>query len=159
MSGTLLLLLRLAMAAALYAFLAWALITLWRELRQQEGLTAVEGVPPIQMVLQTIEGPIPYQFAVSEVLIGRDRGSDCYLEDLTVSGRHARLSYHNSQWWVEDLGSTNGTYLNDDRVDMPVVLTSGDELRIGQMRFMVHIDGEKNMPGEVEKPGFPAPRL
>jgi pSer/pThr/pTyr-binding forkhead associated (FHA) protein len=63
----------------------------------------------------------------------------CFGDD-TVSARHARLSYHHNQWWVEDLQSRNGTYLNDERVSVPTVIVSGDELRYGQVATLIEID-------------------
>jgi pSer/pThr/pTyr-binding forkhead associated (FHA) protein len=57
------------------------------------------------------------------------------LDDPTVSNTHARLSYHHGQWWLEDLRSTNGTFLNDEAVASPLVVTDGDVVRCGQVQF------------------------
>ena len=66
------------------------------------------------------------------VVIGR--GSDCQikLDDDYSSTRHARIFSSESQWWVEDLGSTNGTYLNGQRVTRPVPAEIGGSIRIGR---------------------------
>jgi pSer/pThr/pTyr-binding forkhead associated (FHA) protein len=72
-------------------------------------------------------------------MVGRDPACDLILADKTVSGQHARLSYQMTQWWVEDLQSTNGSRLNQQAVSSPVVLTSGDELCFGQLVFQVQI--------------------
>jgi pSer/pThr/pTyr-binding forkhead associated (FHA) protein len=71
------------------------------------------------------------------VIIGREAVCDCRLDDPTVSNRHARLSYHHSQWWVEDLRSRNGTFLNGEPVQEPVVIIGGDNLRCGQVSIDV----------------------
>jgi pSer/pThr/pTyr-binding forkhead associated (FHA) protein len=52
-----------------------------------------------------------------------------------ASSRHARLYHHGGQYWLEDLQSTNGTFLNDKPVDMPIVLAKGDLVRIGSVTF------------------------
>ena len=72
--------------------------------------------------------------------MGRDPASDLYIEDKTISARHAKLSYHHGQWWVEDLRSTNGTFLNDEPVQEPLVLASGDRLRFGQVQWQVQAE-------------------
>jgi pSer/pThr/pTyr-binding forkhead associated (FHA) protein len=66
------------------------------------------------------------------VIIGR--GSDCQikLDDDYSSTRHARLFLSDGQWWVEDLGSTNGTYLNGQRMTRPVAAEIGGSIRIGR---------------------------
>ena len=78
-------------------------------------------------------------FSSYEVLIGRDLACDLRLEDKTISARHARLSYRHNQWWVEDLKSTNGTFLNEEPVNTMTVLVSGDEIRVGQTIMRVEI--------------------
>ncbi len=62
------------------------------------------------------------------------------MTDETISARHAMLSYHNNQWWVEDLGSTNGTYLNLLPVTTPTVLVGGDILMFGKVSLDVKIE-------------------
>jgi hypothetical protein len=66
------------------------------------------------------------------VVIGR--GSDCQirLDDDYSSTRHARLFQSEGEWWVEDLGSTNGTYLDGQRVTRPVPAEIGGSIRIGR---------------------------
>jgi pSer/pThr/pTyr-binding forkhead associated (FHA) protein len=81
----------------------------------------------------------PASFQKSEIFIGREQSSTLPIHDETVSGRHARLVFRHNQWWVEDLKSTNGTFLNDEPVHMMTVLVSGDEIRIGQTVMRVEI--------------------
>ena len=66
------------------------------------------------------------------VLIGRANDSTLVLEDDYASTRHARISLQDGMWVVEDLGSTNGTYLGQRKVDGPVPLELGVPVRIGQ---------------------------
>ncbi|HJQ43704.1 MAG TPA: FHA domain-containing protein [Jatrophihabitantaceae bacterium] len=66
------------------------------------------------------------------VLIGRANDSTLVLEDDYASTRHARISLQDGMWVVEDLGSTNGTYLGQRKIDSPVPLEIGVPLRIGK---------------------------
>lgn len=65
------------------------------------------------------------------VMIGRSPTSTLVIEDDYCSSRHCRVFLDGDQWMVEDLGSTNGTFLGDRRVDDPVPLRQGDKIRIG----------------------------
>src|SRR5206468_5189486 len=65
------------------------------------------------------------------VLIGRASDSTLVLTDDYASNRHARISLQDGMWLVEDLGSTNGTYLGSRKLDGPVPLEVGVPLRIG----------------------------
>ena len=66
------------------------------------------------------------------VLIGRANDSTLVLEDDYASTRHARISLQDGRWVVEDLGSTNGTYLGQRKVDGPIPMDIGAPLRIGK---------------------------
>ena len=138
MTGTVLLILRALLAVLLYAFLGWALYTLWRDLRQQATLQAARQVRPVLLTFEGLERGL--SFTQLEVIIGRSGHCDILLEDKTVSGRHARLSYHHGQWWLEDLASTNGTFLNGEPVNTAVVLTNGDQIRCGQVEGLVGME-------------------
>jgi pSer/pThr/pTyr-binding forkhead associated (FHA) protein len=150
MSGVLILVLRLLMAAALYGFLAWAFLTLWRDLRRQNDLLLAHQAPAITLVVPESGQAFIYHRPV--VRIGRDLTCDFYLDDKTVSTQHARISFHHSQWWLEDLGSTNGTFLNQEPVNAPVVITQDDRLRIGQVQIDIRIgeQGIGNLPRSLK---------
>ena len=68
--------------------------------------------------------------------IGRSSASDIVLKsDDYVSGQHARLTRHGGVLYVEDIGSTNGTYVNDSRAVGATLLKSGDKVRVGSTTF------------------------
>ena len=67
--------------------------------------------------------------------LGRDVNNTIVVEDPFASADHAVLSYRGRTWYVEDLGSTNGTYVNGGRVDGLAPIGFGDELQVGQVRF------------------------
>jgi pSer/pThr/pTyr-binding forkhead associated (FHA) protein len=143
MSGPIVLALRLLLAASLYGFLAWAFLSLWREIRQQGTLLAARSVPPIGLTI--LQGDAPARdehFIQGVVTIGRDPACECPIDDHAASARHARLSYHHGQWWLEDLDSTNGTVLNEDKLTMPTVVMSGDQFTCGATRFTILLAGQ-----------------
>lgn len=139
MSAFIVLFLRLLLAGSLYAFLIWALYTLWRDFRAQTQLVTGREIPALLLAYEMDETTIDAQFTQPEVIIGRDPASTFPINDETVSAHHARLSYHKKQWWLEDLHSTNGSFLNDERILAPVVVTSGDIVRCGQADVLVTI--------------------
>ena len=73
-----------------------------------------------------------YPLGTSAALLGRSPSCTLVLEDDYASNRHARIFPQHGGWWVEDLGSTNGTYVDDERISAPVELTPGRQVRIGQ---------------------------
>lgn len=70
----------------------------------------------------------------SVVGIGRAEESDIFLDDVTVSRRHAEIRHGAAGWSIRDTGSLNGTYVNRRRVD-DHTLAPGDEVQIGKFRF------------------------
>lgn len=124
------LIIRILMALALYTFLGWAIFVVGRDLKHQSDMLSTRL--PVPLKIQVGEGE-PVEFTRPVVSIGRDPGCDLTIDDLTVSNQHARFTYHHSQWWLEDLGSKNGTYLNQEKLTTPVVVTTGDQAQFGQM--------------------------
>ncbi len=138
MSAPIVLALRILMALALYAFLGWAIFLLWKEIQQQGNSLARRRVPGINLTIDLGQGPeVMKHFSQPEITLGRDPGCDIPLTGDTVSTRHAQLTYHHNQWWVNDLSSTNGTYLNGAAISMPTVITSGDEIKCGAAHLIV----------------------
>ncbi len=66
------------------------------------------------------------------ILIGRGTDAAIRLDDDYASTRHARIASSGDQWYVEDLGSTNGTYIGSVRITQPTTLTLGTQVRIGK---------------------------
>ena len=81
------------------------------------------------------EGPSAgkiYPLEEDEVLIGREQGSTLQIDSPGVSRKHARLTYQENQYLVEDLGSSNGTFVNGERISRPWPLKNGDMIGIGR---------------------------
>lgn len=97
-----------------------------------EGLTAGSALLVVK------RGPAAgsrYLLEEATVTAGRHPDSDIFLDDITVSRRHAEFYREGNAWHVRDLGSLNGTYLNRDPVDT-ASLASGDEVQIGKYRLV-----------------------
>ena len=139
MSGPFVFVLRLLLTISLYVFLAWAFSSLWRSIKLQGDLLASRKVPPISLTIAHDNlAPRTQRFSQAEVTIGRDPACECPIEDdETISARHARLSYHHNQWWLEDQNSTNGILLNREKLVMPTVIVSGDEFHCGETRLTI----------------------
>jgi pSer/pThr/pTyr-binding forkhead associated (FHA) protein len=142
MSAIILLILRFALAVSLYAFLGWALVTIWRALKGQEAQLTVSQAIPILLTFLADEDVKEVRLAKSEVVLGRDPGCDCILNDKTVSNRHACLSFHHQLWWLEDLGSTNGTFLNQELISSPLVVTNGDKITCGKINLAISFENQ-----------------
>ena len=91
------------------------------------------GRSPTQVVVHDAGGGKPLTIKLRETAeIGRGDRCAIRLQDTYVSQVHARLYAKDGAWYAEDLGSTNGTFLNDRRVDAPVEVHAGDVLKIGK---------------------------
>jgi hypothetical protein len=149
MSATILLLIRLAMAIALYGFLGWAIWILWRDIKRQDELMASRRIPGLKLLRQVEVGEVSHEFSKPELVVGRDQTCDLILDEKTVSAEHARFSYHHGNWWVEDLQSRNGTLLNLESLSTSAVVVSGDQLQLGQVIIRVEIS-ESDSQGVVD---------
>jgi len=140
MNSMLLFVLRLIVLLLLYLFIGWIGYTIFKDLRKSSGSAGKTFISPITLFQEGDDLFEPKQFTIPEIVIGRDPANTFHLEDSTVSLRHLKLSYRNQHWWAEDLESTNGSYLNGDQILSPVILTDGDELRLGQVRLSVKLN-------------------
>lgn len=91
-------------------------------------LSVTRGPRELKGVSLPVSGP---------VVIGRSAGADIVIGDDFVSGRHARVVPEGSEAVLEDLGSTNGTLLNGERVSRPQTLRPGDVIAIGDVNLTV----------------------
>ncbi|GGC01407.1 FHA domain-containing protein FhaB/FipA [Cellulomonas carbonis] len=85
--------------------------------------------------LVVTDGPLrgtTLPLTTSAVLIGRAPSCTLVLDDDYSSSRHARIYPQDGEWFVEDLGSTNGTFVGRERVDRPVLVRPGTQVRVGQ---------------------------
>jgi pSer/pThr/pTyr-binding forkhead associated (FHA) protein len=143
MSAFVLLGLRVLLALTLYAFLGWLL---WMQVRALQA-TLAQSHPSLHLRILHPDGRQETRlFTAAPVLVGRAPDNHIVLEHPTVSGHHLQFSYHHNRWWVEDLESHNGTFLNGIRLNTSAVLVSDDTIRLGACE--IHV---RNHPAPEEK--------
>ena len=120
--------LQLLLLASLYLFLGALLYFLWRD--ERRAARGAAPPPPAHLALLDSSDPALFLLASSN-LLGRAADNAIRLEDPLVSAHHARISYAGGQWLLEDLGSRNGTLVNDLPVKTPIALAFGDVLQLG----------------------------
>jgi len=101
---------------------------------------AVEALPPASALLIVQHGPnagARFLLDSDRVSAGRDIRADIFLDDVTVSRRHAEFVLGDGGFHVRDAGSLNGTYVNRERIDS-ALLRAGDEVQIGKYRLTFH---------------------
>jgi serine/threonine protein kinase len=89
---------------------------------------------PVLARLSIQNGPMAgrsYRFHQDVTTIGRTNGNDLVISGRTVSRRHARLWFDNGRWYLQDLGSANGTLVNNVRIYQPVALNDNDVINFG----------------------------
>lgn len=143
MSDAALTLLKLGLLLALYLFFAWVLWSAANQLRRSPSVPKTSAVAssrfgsggtPVRGQVTILE---PQELAGAvmtigdELTIGRAAACTLTLDDTYVSQLHASIVWRDRQYLAEDTGSTNGTYVNRERLVTPVVLRPGDRLQIG----------------------------
>jgi pSer/pThr/pTyr-binding forkhead associated (FHA) protein len=102
---------------------------------EKQGIQPVQPSPsnePFRLVIKA--GPNPGQTfdLFKEVMsIGRESNNDITIKDTEISRNHARISRKGGAYLLEDLGSTNGTFVNQERLTAPYTLATGDEIGVG----------------------------
>ena len=146
MSDAALTLLRIGLLGFLYAFFAWVLWSAVSQLRKPAAAATASASPvkTAPVVRKAATGPKgqlvivePADLAGSvmsigdELTIGRAANCTLTLDDTYISQVHARIVWQERTFVVEDAGSTNGTYLNQERLLAPTVLRPGDRVQLG----------------------------
>ena len=100
----------------------------------------VDALRPGTALLVVLRGPntgARFLLDDDEVSSGRHPDSDIFLDDVTVSRKHAVFRREGGRYHVSDVGSLNGTYVNRERID-EVALQTGDEVQIGKFRLVFY---------------------
>jgi len=136
--------LKIVFLALLYFFVYRAIRSVVVDLRGSQGRreprsqarqpsVARKGKPPKTVTVFGGDGSKLESVRLSgQLQIGRAEACQIKLDDTYVSTFHARIFNRDGSWFVEDLGSTNGTYLNQRRVTSPVELRTGDRVKLGK---------------------------
>jgi hypothetical protein len=133
-------LLKFAFIGVLYLFLLWVARSALRDLRRPAAARSHPAASLLQRSIIVAQGGGGLSrgaaFEVDGALtIGRSPQMDVQIDDGFASGRHARIYERDGYAYVEDLGSTNGTYLNGRRLDGAEALDADDTIRVGNTEF------------------------
>ena len=149
MPDTLLTILKFCFLALLYLFFMRVLRAVWAEMKNPPPAAAASAPAPASAPARNWGGGArgagarlrviepadtkgqTYELA-DELTVGRAGGCQITLDDTFVSQLHARVFRRDGQLFVEDLGSTNGTFLNRKKITAPVSMRKGDRLQIGK---------------------------
>ena len=141
--------LKVVFLALLYLFIARAVRVIYLDLvgprvpraskqAPATGSPRRKKTPPKELVVTEAEGGSrAYPMGQDPLQIGRSDACQVILQDTYASQMHARVYPKDGEWFVEDLGSTNGTYLNRVKVSHPAPVGPGDEIRIGKTTLEV----------------------
>lgn len=145
MSPFVLSVLKYSLLVLLYLFIYRAVKAVAIDLRGQRRPKRVEAKParaprtlkggkvPTSVAVRSADGKKLGSYRLASSLeIGRAETCGIRLDDTYVSQVHAKLYGRNGTWFVEDMGSTNGTFVNDGRVQSPVEVHAGDRIRVGK---------------------------
>ena len=129
---------RLLFLGLLYVFLAAVVRVLIRDLRSAASGATAELGRLVVVASPDGEPPAGVVFALDAVTsIGRDVNNAIVTDDPFASAEHAVLTFRGRAWYVEDLGSTNGTYVNGGLIDGIAAVSYGDEIQVGRVRFQL----------------------
>ena len=106
-------------------------------------------IPAAVLLARVTQAPLsspPLTFRGREMIVGRDPSCDQVVDLPVVSGRHARLARSGDLIVIEDLGSSNGTYVNGQRVDRPLVVAAGDRIRLGTHTLALVVEAGERRP-------------
>lgn len=104
-----------------------------------EDVQAIENLPVGSAMLLVQRGPdsgARFLLDTDEITVGRHPDSEIFLDDISVSRRHAVFRRTPDGYVVADRGSLNGTYVNRDRIESDVALAGGDEVQFGKFRLI-----------------------
>lgn len=136
-----LLILRLLLIVLFYLFLMQVVIAIRRDLKQDRSNTG-NGPVALGHLIVVNSGPsnIPpgTPFALEpRTSIGRGPTNTIRIQDTTVSTEHTHMWYQNGTWFVQDAGSVNGTFVNEQPAREPIPAKFGDIVRVGYIRFQI----------------------
>ena len=127
---------RLLFLGLIYLFLARVVRALLRDLRAAAREPADRPGRLIILDSPSGEPPTGHSFGLDVITaLGRDVNNAIVIDDPFASAEHAVLTFRGRAWYVEDLESTNGTYVNGVPVERVAPLGFGDELQVGEVRF------------------------
>ena len=138
MTATLIFILRILLAILLVGFVAILFITTSRQLRTQVKLLSPNLKINLRLSYKDKPDEDTFLIQQSDVLVGRDPNCKIHIPNDTISAQHARIYLIDQNWWIQNLNSTNGTFLNDEKIEQPCILTDNDLIQVGNVKLIAH---------------------
>ncbi len=140
-----LLLLRCISSLLLIALLVALFVIIWREYQKLAmGSDLQRRSYGRLIVMREIDGQVLVTGESYTLLpitsLGRSPTNIIPINDTFASSEHAIIALRNGRWWLEDRNSRNGTLLNDLPVNQPMIITQGDVISIGKIRFRLELE-------------------
>ncbi len=117
-----------------------------------------QGRPSATLVIR--QGPqagMSFPLTGNQVIIGREEGIGVALQDPESSRRHARITWRGDQFVIEDMGSTNGTFVNGVQITTHQALNPGDSIGVGQTALVFQIAGAQMGAPQYQAPSHRTP--
>src|SRR5215472_406107 len=105
----------------------------------------------MKLEIRNVQSSQTFQIDPEGAVIGREgsQAADIKIRDQSISKRHARIYADGGEWYIEDLGSSNGTFINNKRIDSPVVISPGTSFKLSENTFeVVQLIGGKSTQDE-----------
>ncbi len=122
----------------IYAFIFGIIRLIYMDIKTiSEGTTGNSSYLKLVNRKDSLPFRVREAYTLKEIMtVGRSKENDLVLKDQYISNQHAKITLEEDQFFLEDLDSANGTYLNGDRLIDVVKLMNGDRVRFGQVEFL-----------------------
>ncbi len=115
--------------------------------KENEPTIMGQALPKAMFVVrQGTQAGMSFPLTTRQATLGREEGIDIVLQDPESSRRHARVNWHKGEFVLEDLGSTNGTFVNGVQITKSQILNPGDSVGIGQTTLVFQMVGAAGLP-------------
>ena len=125
--------------------------------RKRNGLVTQSNSFKLTLLSSQTITPEVFELANSEIIIGRDENADLTITSQAVSRRHARLIREEDGYVLEDLGSSNGTFINGQKISGRRALKSGDQIRLGRVVTLIYEAPKSEVSKTSIESGLPEP--
>lgn len=125
----------------IYVFIFGIIRLIYLDIKSMNNSNNTEDIPYLKLINRTDLLPFKaeenYVLDMDKIKIGRTKKCDIQIADPFLSSEHVQLLFQNGKYYIEDLNSTNGTFLNGNRITgKPAALKNGDMISIGQLDFL-----------------------